>query len=129
MALSAGRARGQLEREVLACLGAARRPMNAAEVLGELGGGLAYTTVMTSLSRLHAKGVLTREMTGRAYAYALAGDAAGMQASVTAHRMRRLLETGSDRAGVLARFVADLRPEDEHLLAELLADGQRRERQ
>ena len=129
MSLPTGRARGELERQVLACLGAAQRPLTAGEVLAELGGGLAYTTVMTSLSRLHAKGALTREPAGRAYAYALAGDAAGMQASVTAHRMRRLLETGGDRAGVLARFVADLRPEDEQLLAELLADGQRRERQ
>jgi len=122
MATSAsGRPRGALERQVLACLGAAGRPLTPGEVLADLGGGLAYTTVMTTLSRLHAKGALTREQTGRAYAYALPGDQADVGASVTAHRMRRLLDAGEDRAGVLARFVANLSPEDEQLLADLLA--------
>jgi predicted transcriptional regulator len=116
-----GRPRGALERQVLACLGAAGRPLTAGEVLAELGGGLAYTTVMTTLSRLHAKGALTREPAGRAYAYRLPGDPADVGASVTAHRMRRLLDAGEDRAGVLARFVANLSPEDERLLADLLA--------
>jgi hypothetical protein len=37
--------------------------------------------------------------------------------------MSRLLDSGEDRAGVLARFVADLSPEDERLLTELLGDG------
>ena len=35
--------------------------------------------------------------------------------------MRRVLDAGGDRAGVLARFVADLSPEDEQLLSGLLA--------
>ena len=78
---------------------------------------------MTSLTRLEAKGALTREMKGRAYAYSLAGSQDEIEASVTAHRMRRLLETGGDRAGVLTRFVADLTPEDEQLLTELLGEG------
>jgi hypothetical protein len=39
--------------------------------------------------------------------------------------MSRLLGSGEDRAGVLARFVADLTPEDERLLTELLAEGRR----
>jgi predicted transcriptional regulator len=117
-----GRRKGALEQEVLAALAAAGRPLTAAEVLADLGDGLAYTTVMTTLSRLHAKGALTRQHSGRAYAYSLdGGDAASVRASVTAHRMRRLLEAGSDRAGVLARFVAELPPEDEQLLAALLA--------
>jgi predicted transcriptional regulator len=115
------RPRGALEREVLACLAAAGRPLTAGEVLADLGGGLAYTTVMTTLTRLQAKGVLTRAPSGRAYVYAVAGDPAQVEASLAAHRMRRVLDAGSDRAGVLARFVADLSPEDEQLLTELLA--------
>ena len=110
---------------MLACLGAAGRPLTVGEVLADLGGGLAYTTVMTSLSRLHAKGVLTRERSGRAYVYALAGDEAAQRASVTARRMRRLLDGGGDRAGVLARFVAELSGEDEELLQRLLVDPSR----
>ena len=115
------RPRGALEREVLACLAAAGRPLTAGEVLAELGGGLAYTTVMTTLTRLQAKGVLTRRLSGRAYGYAVAGDPDQVEASLAAHRMRRVLDEGGDRAGVLARFVADLSPEDEQLLAGLLA--------
>ena len=110
MASQSARPRGALEREVLACLAAADPPLTAGEVLADLGGGLAYTTVMTTLTRLQAKGVLTRELSGRAYVYAVAGDPAHVEASLAAHRMRRVLDAGSDRAGVLARFVADLSP-------------------
>jgi predicted transcriptional regulator len=111
---------------VLGCLAAAGRPLTASEVLADLGGGLAYTTVMTTLSRLHSKGVLTRESSsGRAYAYSLADALETVPASLTARGMRRLLDAGEDRAGVLARFVADLSPADERLLADLL-DGRAR---
>lgn len=123
--MAAGRRRGALEQEVLGCLAAAGRPLTVAEVQAELDDGLAYTTVMTALSRLHAKGVLTRGPAGRGYAYALPDDPAAMGASVTARRMSRLLASGEDRAGVLARFVADLSPADEQLLSELLAGGRR----
>ena len=51
------------------------------------------------------------------------GGPDGAQASMTAHRMLRLLDAGGDRARVLSRFVADLRPEDEELLTNLLADA------
>jgi predicted transcriptional regulator len=126
MSETSGRPRGALEREVLACLAAAGRPVTAGEVLADLGGGLAYTTVMTTLTRLHGKGALTREPTGRAYAYSLAGSLDAIPASLTAGRMRRLLDAGEDRAGVLTRFVADLSPDDERLLTELLEGRSRR---
>ncbi len=77
---------------------------------------------MTTLSRLHAKGALSRQRAGRGYVYALPGGPDAAQASMTAHRMVQLLDAGGDRAGVLSRFVADLRPEDEELLSGLLAD-------
>src|ERR1700760_4415551 len=122
-AASPGRPRGALERDVLACLAAATRPLSPGQVRAELGDHLAYTTVMTTLSRLYAKGALSRQPAGRGYAYSLPGGPDGAQASMTAHRMLRLLDAGGDRAGVLSRFVADLRPEDEELLTGLLADG------
>jgi predicted transcriptional regulator len=118
-----GRPRGGLEHEVLACLAAADHPLPPGEVQAGLGGRLAYTTVMTTLSRLHAKGAITREQAGRGYVYSLKGGPADAQSSMTAHRMLRLLETGGDRAGVLSRFVADLSAADEQLLTELLAEG------
>ncbi|HEY3086901.1 MAG TPA: BlaI/MecI/CopY family transcriptional regulator [Jatrophihabitantaceae bacterium] len=116
----ASRSRGALEREVIACLAAAGRPMTAAEVRAELSGDLAYTTVMTTLSRLHAKDAIERVPQGRAYAYSLTGGAATARANVAAHRMLRLLDHETDRAAVLTRFVGDLQPNDEQLLTELL---------
>jgi predicted transcriptional regulator len=118
-----GRERGGLEREVLACLAAAGRPMSPGEVRAELDDQLAYTTVMTTLSRLHAKGAVFRAPSGRGFAYELRGGPADAQASMTARRMVALLQGGGDRAGVLSRFVADLSPEDEQLLSDLLAEN------
>jgi predicted transcriptional regulator len=109
-----------LEAEVLAALGAASGPMTPAEVQSALSGEPAYTTVMTTLSRLHRKGGLTRERSGKAFAYSMAGLPQDVADAVTARRMRRLLDSGEDRVGVLARFVAELDPGDEQVLAQIL---------
>ena len=116
------RDRGALEAEILAALGAAARPMTPRQLHTELGGALAYTTVMTTLARLHDKGALTREPAGRSYSYRLAGDQQTVDAAVTARRMRKLLDAGTDRNVALTRFVAELGPEDEQFLASLLRD-------
>ncbi len=120
MTSTPARGRGELEREILACVAAAPGPVTANDVLADLGGGLAYTTVMTTLARLEAKGVLARSMSGRAYAYSLVGDPDSVEAALAAHRMRRVLDSRGDRAGVLARFVAELSAEDEQTLRDLL---------
>jgi predicted transcriptional regulator len=114
------RARGALEREVLTCLAATAEAKTAAQVQAEIGGGLAYTTVMTTLSRLHAKGAIERRPAGRAYEYSLVGGTEGARSNMTAHQMLKLLDEQADRAGVLTRFIAELKPEDEQLLAELI---------
>jgi predicted transcriptional regulator len=114
----ARRPAGQLEQEVLAVLAASGEALTPAQVQADLGDGLAYTTVMTALTRLHDKGAVIRERSGRAYAYRWAAD----RAVVTARQMRRLLDRDADRAGVLARFVAELGPEDGRLVGELLAE-------
>ena len=46
-------------------------PLTVREVMDELGRtrGLAYTTVMTVMVRLHAKGLLARERNGKTYLY------------------------------------------------------------
>ncbi len=125
-----GRRRGALGQEVLGCIAAAGRPLTVAEVQADLGRVLAYTTVMTTLSRLHAKGILTRQPAGRGFAYALPADPVSMRVTVTAQRMSRLLDSPhDDRAGVLARFVADLSPKDERLLSDLLADHRQQDRE
>jgi len=110
------RPRGSLEQEVIAALAAATAPLTPAQVRDELGGHLAYTTVMTVLARLYDKGVVDRGRTGRAYAYRVVAD----EAEVTARQMQRLLDAGEDRAAVLSRFVGALSDDDERLLADLL---------
>jgi predicted transcriptional regulator len=110
------RERGSLEREVVAALAGAAEPLTPGQVRERLGGGLAYTTVMTVLSRLAEKGLVVRTRAGRGYVYGAVLDAA----EITARRMRRLLDTGDDRAAVLTRFVGTLSDEDERLLVELL---------
>ncbi len=107
---------GALEQEVLATLAASATAMSPADVQAALGGELAYTTVMTALSRLFAKGVVTREREGRAFVYRWAAD----RPVVTARQMRRLLDRDADREAVLAQFVAELGPEDGRLIADLL---------
>ena len=111
---------GPLESAVLAVVAAAGRPVAVADVQKQLPGQPAYTTVMTTLSRLADKGALSQSREGRAFKYALAAPVDAVDDAVTARRMRRLLSDGSDRAGVLARFVAELDPEEERLLADLL---------
>jgi len=112
------RASGELEAAVLAALHAAGRPLLPAEVLDRVGGGLAYTTVVTILSRLHAKGVLDRRKAGRAYAYVPVADEPGL----AARRMARVLDGEADREAVLARFVSGLSGSDEQLLRRMLGD-------
>ncbi|MCE3551374.1 BlaI/MecI/CopY family transcriptional regulator [Pseudonocardia sp. RS11V-5] len=107
---------GELENEVLAVLWAADTALIPAQVHQALGPGLAYNTVHTILSRLHAKGAVERERVGRAHAYRPVLDQNGL----TARQMRTLLDRGSDRTAVLRRFVAELGGEDEAVLAELL---------
>ncbi|MFD9821405.1 BlaI/MecI/CopY family transcriptional regulator [Streptomyces violascens] len=114
---SGRRARGALEGDVLAALWAADGPLTARQVLERLPGELAYTTVLTILSRLHDKAMLVRQREGRGYAYTPVRD----EASHTARRMRSLLEQGSDREAVLTRFVSELSTQDEELLHQLLS--------
>lgn len=111
------RGQGELEAQVLAVLQRAPAPATAGWVQERLdGGGLAYTTVMTILSRLHAKKAVSRTRAGRSYVWQAASDAAGLAAL----RMRRLLDGEADRDAVLASFVTALLPHDEELLRALL---------
>jgi predicted transcriptional regulator len=112
------RAAGELEAEVLAVLQSAGAALTPAQVRERLGDPLAYTTVVTILSRLHVKGVLTRNRAGRAFSYAPVADEPGL----AARRMRGVLEAEADREAVLARFVSGLSPADERLLRRMFAD-------
>jgi predicted transcriptional regulator len=113
------RGAGELEAAVLAVLQAAGSPLSAAEVRDQLGGDLAYTTVVTILSRLHAKGVLDRRKAGRAFAYRPVADEPGL----AARRLAQMLDAEPDREAVLARFVSGLSGKDEEMLRRMLGGG------
>jgi predicted transcriptional regulator len=105
-----------LESEVLAALHAAAEPLTPAQVQESLGADLAYTTVLTILTRLYAKGLAVRVPAGRGVAYSPAEG----EATAVARQMHALLASGRDRAAVLAQFFDGLEPEEEQLLARLL---------
>ena len=109
---------GALESEILAVLVRAGAPLTPGDVRGRLQGASSYSTVVTILTRMHTKGLLTRRREGRAFRYAPLTDGA----SLTAERMSALLDTAADHATTLRRFVDTLRPGDEELLRELLRD-------
>lgn len=110
------RGQGELEAQVLASLHAAPGPANAAWVQEHLGGGDAYTTVMTILTRLHAKGAVARKRAGRSFEWTPVADESGLAAL----RMRKVLDAEVDREAVLASFVTALSPGDERVLRDLL---------
>ena len=120
------RGAGELEAAVLSVLWQAGRALSPGEVQraltvrsGARAPELSYSTVVTILSRLHAKKALDRRRDGRAFRYAPVADEAGL----AARRLAAMLDKEPDRQAVLSRFVADLTGSDEQLLRSLLGDG------
>src|SRR4051794_25689140 len=71
---------GQLEAQVITVLGSAATPLTPGEVrdLLDPSGALSYSAVVTTLTRLHEKGSVTRHRDGRAFRYGALSDAAGL---------------------------------------------------
>jgi predicted transcriptional regulator len=120
---AARRAAGALEAEVLGILRAATGPLSPGEVRQQVaagqGGELSYSTVVTIVSRLHAKGLLARQRAGRGFTYTAVDEA-----SLAANRMSQALGSGSDREAVLTRFVSGLSGRDAWLVRCLLASDE-----
>jgi len=92
---------GPLEAEVMAVLWRSGRPMPVREVAQAVNAGraspLAYTTVLTVMTRLAGKNILARSRSGRGYRYTpVAADTAEIA-------VRGVLDEFGDEA--LARFV------------------------
>jgi predicted transcriptional regulator len=105
-----------LEALVLSALRESDGPATAGRVRERLGEDLAYTTVITILTRLLDKGAVARERAGRSFVWTPVSDQAGL----AARRMRKVLDAESDREAVLAGFVTGLGPDDARLLRDLL---------
>lgn len=105
---------GPLESEVMGVLWQASSALRVRDVLTTLNrdrdAPLAYTTVMTVLSRLAERGAVRRERAGRGYAYL---PAVGSAAEIA---VRRLVDDYGEAA--LVSFV-DHVSDDEHLRARL----------
>jgi predicted transcriptional regulator len=115
---------GSLEHEVMSELWALGEPATPAAVRDAMGTDLAYTTVMTILTRLWQKGLVTRRRSGRAYAY----TPSLTEADLTAQRMRATLATASDPKAALSRFVGSLSTREARTLRALLDGSDRRPR-
>jgi predicted transcriptional regulator len=111
-----------LESEVMEAVWSATDPVSVRVVLDALNARrsepLAYTTVMTVMNRLAAKGVLSRHGERRSYVYeATAPDAAGIA-------VRNVIRTHGDAA--VAHFVDEARADPavlRRLRALLVEDG------
>lgn len=114
---------GALENEVLGVLWAADQPMLPAEINDTLDAGHAYTSIATILTRLQAKGLVTRTRVGRAFKYQATVD----EPELAVRRIGELLDSTSDRAKVLSRFIGGLSKREASTIRALLdratADG------
>jgi predicted transcriptional regulator len=112
---------GSLEAAVLDQLWGHPDGATPAVIMDGLDSDLAYTTVMTVLTRLWEKGLAHRERQGRAYLY----RAAVSEAELIAQRMSAALDRANDHRATLSRFVVGLSKKDERLLRRILQDPAR----
>ncbi len=111
---------GQLEAVIMERLWSYGRPVPVREVLEDLqrDRNIAYTTVMTVMDNLHRKGLLTREMAGRAYRYQPTQTREQHNAAV----MGEVLAGSSNRAATLLHFLEQMPPDEVARLREALAN-------
>ena len=79
---------------------------------------IAYTTLMTTLDRLHRKGVLERRKDGRAFLYRPVSSREQMESGLVTRALQPLLE-GQDPRPILSFFVEEVSRQDQRLLDEL----------
>jgi predicted transcriptional regulator len=101
---------GQLEAAVMERLWSWEGAATVREVLEDLQNDrrIAYTTVMTVMDNLYGKGILTRELDGRAYRYRPAQS----REEFTAAMMEQVLSSSLDPGAALLHFVQQIPAED-----------------
>jgi len=111
---------GPLEEEVLQALWAHGGAGTVRDVQDRLAGRLAYTTLMTTLIRLHQKRLLARERAGRAFVYRALVSRAQLSAGVAGGMMEALLAgCGAGARPVLSGIVDAVGARDRAMLDEL----------
>lgn len=110
---------GPLERQAMEVLWAQEDDyLQVRDVAEHLDSSLAYTTVMTLLVRLAAKGLLHRRRRGRAYVYRPRIS----RSEYTARSMVRAMQAADDVPDVLLRFVGELSDDQQGVLRDLLEE-------
>jgi predicted transcriptional regulator len=89
------------------------------QVSERLDAKLAYTTVMTLVSRLHTMGLLERRQAGRAWSFRRVLS----RSEHAARAMTAALHDTDDHAEALLQFVEHLTPEDQQALLRRLGGG------
>jgi predicted transcriptional regulator len=110
---------GTLEIRVLEALWDRAEPQSVRELQSAFA-GVAYTTLMTTLDRLHRKGVLDREKSGRAFAYRPRHTRQALLLGLAGQALEAVF--GSRAAGlkpILSFFVETVSREDRESLAAL----------
>jgi predicted transcriptional regulator len=120
---------GPLEREVMAIMWRSG-PLSVPEVHARLRrrrAPLAYTSVMTVMSRLNDKGILERQKSGRGYVYRAVADREGTLGILARQQARTLIDDFGDLA--VSGFVSEVGddPTTLRLLEQLLERGERRD--
>jgi predicted transcriptional regulator len=109
---------GPLEQGILEQVWRAAREVTVREVMAAMPRPLAYTTVMTTLERLHRKGVVSRRKVGRAFLYAPATSPEQFTAGLVRRWLGRLAGRGAVRP-LLASLVDAIGEHEASLLPEL----------
>jgi predicted transcriptional regulator len=111
---------GPLEREILERLWAKPEPVSVRALSDAFEGALAYTTLMTTLDRLHRKGLVERQRAGRAFLYRARVSREQLRSGVATDVIDAMLGTGPESARpVMSTFVDAVEQRDGALLEEL----------
>ncbi|MFD0558841.1 BlaI/MecI/CopY family transcriptional regulator [Stackebrandtia endophytica] len=114
---------GELEHAIMDALWASDEPMTARDVRDALAErDLAATTILTVLSRLENKGLVSRDRSARAHRYRPTDSRDVHVASL----MRQALDSAPDADAALARFADAVTPHEAAALAEALDEAMRR---
>jgi BlaI family transcriptional regulator, penicillinase repressor len=119
---------GPLEVQLLRWLwqrgnGTVREVLDAGDVEG------AYTTLMTTLDRLHKKGLLTREAEGRAFRYYPSQTENQFNGEIVRNAIRHMLGAAESGVAPMSFLVEAISEHDRTLLDQLEREIERKRRQ
>ena len=118
---------GSLEQQIIDVLWRAEKPLKPQEVLKELKGDHAYTTVMTVLKRMSDKKILSRKLVGMAYIYSPVSNKENYIKKNLGSLYSNLVDTYGDLA--ISQFVDSVKKDkgDMNLLKQFI-DSQKKSR-